>query len=240
MSCSNIDGDLAPFCEPANNTQVSPGEKVIGRLVNALLKTITNSDRTVKWDSSFFTDASTLIQIQADFSPSSGEDATPLADDGFTSNSLRATTTSYEWTVSSSILNSTDSNGVNAQLYIVVATSDGGSENRTLGPLVRVLPAGSTSSESSAAGPNLVAIIVPVVVGVLLLMAIAGFLLMKRRNPDWTLRGMVGMGKRNGYGSRSERAVGAGGAGAGGVQMGDMGISRPQDGRNVFREEIKR
>jgi LPXTG-motif cell wall-anchored protein len=89
----------------------------------------------------------------------------------------------------------------------------------------------------------LAAIIVPVVVGVLLLMAIAGFLFMKRRNPGWKLGSMFGMGKGDGYGSRKsrgERAVGTGNTGLGGMQMGDLGISRPQDGRNVFREEIKR
>ncbi|ETS76787.1 hypothetical protein PFICI_12174 [Pestalotiopsis fici W106-1] len=224
MNCSNIDGDVAPFCEPANNTEAKPGDRLI-----------------VTWDPSFFANNSVLVQIQANFSPSSGSDPTPQDDDGFTSNSLRAGTGSYSWDISSSVLNSTSENGVDAQLYIVTAAADGETMQRTLGPLVRVVPAASSEDNFSASGgPNLAAIIVPVVVGVLLLMAIAGFLFKKRRNPDWKLRDMFGVGSKDGYGSRKSRAERSLGAGAVGVQMGDMEVSRPQDGRNVFREEMQR
>ncbi|KAH6654798.1 hypothetical protein BKA67DRAFT_659070 [Truncatella angustata] len=230
MSCTNLAGDLAPFCEPANNTEVGPGDKLI-----------------IRWDPSFFGNASTLVQIQADFGPAAGDDPTPLADVGFTSNSLRAATGSYQWVVSDSILNSTaaDAGGISAQLYIVAAAADGGVENRTLGPLVRVLPteSGGGESGSGSAGPNLVAIIVPVVLGVLLLMAVVGYLFMKRRNPGWKLRSVFGIGKGIGYGSRksrAERAIDTGGVAGNGVQMGDLGISGPTSGRNVFREEMRR
>ncbi|KAI4599974.1 hypothetical protein KJ359_001075 [Pestalotiopsis sp. 9143b] len=224
MTCSNTDGDFVPFCEPANNTEAKPGDKV-----------------TVTWDPSFFANGSILVQIQADFSPSSGSDPTPLDDDGFTSNSLRAGTGSYSWAISSSVLNSTSAAGVNAQLYIVGAAADGETTQRTLGPLVRVVPASSSSADSSGSGgPNLVAIIVPVVVGVLLLMAIAAFLIKKRRDPGWKLRSMFGVGNSDAYGSRKSRVERSMGAGSNGLQMGDVEISKPQDGRNVFREEMQR
>ncbi|KAF3006236.1 hypothetical protein E8E14_003862 [Neopestalotiopsis sp. 37M] len=224
MTCSNIDGELAPFCGPANKTEAKPGDRVI-----------------VTWDPSFFTNSSVLVQIQADFSPSSGSDPTPQDDDGFTSNSLRAGTGSYSWDISSSVLNSTSATGVDAQLYIVAAATDGENTQRTLGPLVRVVPASSTGDDSNVtSGPNLAAIIVPVVVGVLLLIAIAGFLLKKRRDPGWKLSNIFGMGSREGYGSRKSRIERSMGAGAGGLQMGNVESSRPQDGRNVFREEMQR
>lgn len=201
----------------------------------------------VTWDASYFGDSSTLVQIQADFNPSSGEDPTPLDDSGFTSNSLRAGTGSYSWTISESLLNSTtaDAAGVDAQLYIVVTTADGGTENRTVGPLFRVVPGNSTGNadgEGDGNGPNLVAIIVPIAIGVLVLLAVVAFLFMKRRNPDWRLASMFGRGKGDGYGSRKSRTERAAGSatGANGVQMGDLGISAPQGGRNVFREEIRR
>lgn len=195
------------------------------------------------WDPSYFGDSSALVQVQADFTPSSGEDPTPLDDAGFISNSLRAGTGSYSWAISSSILNSStsDAGGINAQLYFVVSTGDGGSENRTLGPLVRVVPI-SSSDTGSGSGPNLVAIIVPVVVGALVLMAIAAFFIMKRRKPEWKVGSMFSLGKTPGYGSRksrSERAVGMEMSGNA-VQVGDVGVSKPQEGRNVFREEIRR
>ncbi|KAI0128354.1 hypothetical protein BJ170DRAFT_324569 [Xylariales sp. AK1849] len=223
MACSNIDGAFAPFCAPANATQLTPGQTVI-----------------VSWDTSYFGDASALIQIQADFSSSSGD--VDQGDAGFTSNSLRAGTGTYGWDVSSSILNNS-TKAVDAQLYIVMTASDGTSENRTKGPLVQVVPTG-LSDDGSSDSPNLVAIIVPTVLGVLVLMAIGFYLVMKRRNPGWKLRQMVGMGKSDGYGSRksrAERSAGTMGAGTGtGVQMADMSISKPEDGRNVFREEMRR
>lgn len=244
MTCSNTDGDFVPFCEPANNTEAKPGDKLTGKSSKfADYNTSFQSTdwNPVTWDPSFFANGSVLVQIQADFSPLSGGDPTPLDDDGFTSNSLRAGTGSYSWAISSSVLNSTSASGVNAQLYIVGAAADGETTQRTLGPLVRVVPASSSSDGSSGSrGPNLVAIIVPVVVGVLLLMAIAAFLIKKRRDPGWKLRSVFGMGSNDGYGSRKSRVERSMGAGSSGLQMGDVEISKPQDGRNVFREEMHR
>jgi hypothetical protein len=33
MACSNTNGDLAPFCQPANNTEFKPGEEIKGEFL---------------------------------------------------------------------------------------------------------------------------------------------------------------------------------------------------------------
>ncbi|KAI1841244.1 hypothetical protein JX265_010144 [Neoarthrinium moseri] len=214
MSCTNIDGDLAPFCLPTSDAQVTAGEQLF-----------------VSWDPDFFGDPSTLVQIQADFSPSSGEGKS-TGENAFSSNALRAATGSYGWDIRQSVLgNGTDS--VNAQLYIAVVSTDGSTQNRTTGPLIKVVSPTAPSSDSNG-GVNIVAIIVPVVVGVLILAAIGGYLCAKRRDPGWSLKGMFGLGKTRT--PKSALPV----AGTREVQMTDMSMGKPQDGRNVFREEIRR
>jgi hypothetical protein len=152
---------------------------------------------------------------------------------------LRAGTGSYGWDVAQSVL-ANNATVMNAQLYIVVTSTDTDTENRTKGPLVQVVAVGA--SVPSVGDVNVVAIVVPTVLGVLSLMFLVWYLWMRRRNPGWTFRSVLGMSRNEGYGTRkskAQRTGPAGGVGSQGVRMGDMDM-RPGVGRNVFREEIRR
>jgi hypothetical protein len=249
------------------------------RLSPSPRSTRTNHSSVVTWDPSYFNSSDTMVQIQADFSPAPDTgitDPTPDTDTGFTSGTVRADAGSYVWNVSSSqaALYSGGASStwtMDAQLYIVQTnTTSGSNETRTLGPLLRIVPGttmagenattsptagqnelGDSGPDMSASGLNLVAVLVPLGVGLLLLAALAAYLYNSRRKrlrqqqqqgmsgadapvaASWTLRGRHGPGKDGGavegYGMESRA-----------VPMDDIGISRPRDGRNVFQAEIQR
>lgn len=138
-----------------------------------------NTSRIVVWDPTYFNGSDTMVQIQADFSPSLAGGLT--ADTGFTSDMMRADAGSYVWNVSSSQAtllptgsrsSSLSLSSMDVQLYIVQVAANstttttnttnatdgdgsGTSETATarlLGPVLRVVSADAASDSSATDG----------------------------------------------------------------------------------------
>ncbi|KAK3323788.1 hypothetical protein B0T19DRAFT_443260 [Cercophora scortea] len=254
--CSNINGANAPFCSPTEGTRLEVGKTI-----------------DVTWDPSFFNSTTTpQIRVQAEFSPAKGATG---GSDGFTTDAIDVTAGRYTWTILPSYLNHRDHSGPrSAQLFLANPTdtdNDGtfDAQDRVAGPRVEIISSSNTTTSPTSPndptnndmrmmGPNPLSIALPVSLGILVLLLIGGYFLLKRRaqrnNPEagaggFGIRGIFSR-RNGGYGigqSRAQRLprdpvtiihsthMNAGGGG-GMMRMQTMG----EGGRNVFREEMSR
>ncbi|ORY59220.1 uncharacterized protein BCR38DRAFT_445939 [Pseudomassariella vexata] len=105
----------------------------------------------------------------------------------------------------------------------------------------------NSSGSKTGNGINPAAIVLPVIFGVMLLGLTGWYLLMKRWDPGFSLRTLVtvGKGKKNKVPAVASSWVGMRDVGAGtGTGVGAGAVSglyaKPKDGRNVFRDEMRR
>ncbi|KAI1337141.1 hypothetical protein F5Y15DRAFT_426046 [Xylariaceae sp. FL0016] len=236
--CDNRAGPLAPFCQPVNNTQLTAGSTI-----------------DVTWDPSFFGSPDALIQLSGQLTPLDGSGAAAAASSGqkgFVSDELRAGDGKYTWTIPDSYLDDGGNGGQGWQAALGFAVSNSASGVQTLiqGPTVQL-----ARSSSAGASVNVAAIVVPVVAGTVLLVLAAAYLLMRRRDPDFSVRGLLPRGLRRsggaggagggaGYGAKKsirERMAAAGGATVQRQPLGyDGGVVAPAPGENVFQRELRR
>lgn len=212
MSCTNLDGEFAPFCRPTNRAELDSTNKV-----------------QVSWDTSFFQNASSdLLRIQVNYTSEDGSE-TDVAQAGFASPWLRTYTGTYGWNIQKGFLS--DGQSIMAQLYIVT------SDDSIKGPEIKlVAPTESASGDRETPKVNPAVIAVPVVLGTLLMGLIAVYLFKRRRNPEISLRDMFK--RREGYGIKKSKGERTTAMQMGGM-MGNASAVVPS-GRNVFREEMKR
>jgi hypothetical protein len=241
---------------------VSPSPHLIPPLLKPPTYAIRN---TVTWSDTYFSNASTSVQIQGTYHDGSGE--------GFTSPRMLASRGFYTWTIDSALLTGRDTPlpSMNVSLSLAYFQDLYGNDvEQVPGPTVMVTSTPFDDPKDSGGGggdkPNVVAIAVPIVV-IVVFLALAGLCIW-----SWRRRGTVPVlgalkrrstgGGGQGYGVRQSRAQRVGGeagmgamvgAGAddkkGGVELTDRESWSPgtspagnggQEGRNVFREELRR
>ncbi|KAJ9133883.1 hypothetical protein NKR23_g10492 [Pleurostoma richardsiae] len=220
--CSNYQGFDAPFCLPRRGSVIAPGRSYY-----------------VTWDPSWFADGSTQLQVQGEY-PSGV---------GFTTGNISASTGYYVWSIDSDLLTEQGASELTVQLSLIDMQYSG--QSVAEGPAVTVSDAAADVSPHGGSSGKTVAIAVPVVIGVVALLA-AGFCLW-----SWRRHGRIlgfgggsssGGGKSGqGYGVRQSRSQRVGGAAvpvdtdkSRGIQLTDRESWSPTQGRNVFREEIER
>ncbi|KAK3688233.1 hypothetical protein B0T22DRAFT_535454 [Podospora appendiculata] len=232
--CENINGANAPFCSPTEGTRLEVGKTI-----------------DVTWDPTFFNSSTTpQIRVQAEFSPSKNPKTGETGgSDGFTTDAIDVATGRYTWTILASYLEP-DARSRSAKLFLATPTdtdNDGtfDAQDRLAGPRVQIISANTTTSPNNdnnnnkSMGPNPLSIALPVSLGVLVLLLIGGYFLLKRRaqnNP-----GAGGIRHIFSRGSRAQRLprdpvtiIHSTHMNAG-MRMQTMGESR-----NVFREEMSR
>lgn len=277
LACNVYQGVDAPFCQPQSGSQLNPGKTYYGGLSPVLIHnlqtpplspknktpTYTPQYHTVTWSDTYFSNASTAVEVQGTYHDGSGA--------GFTSPRVAAGTGFYAWTIDGTLLDSPRDGGDRpaSSLRVSLALASfqdlyGGALAAVPGPTVLVVAstAAQEAGSGAAARPNAAAIAVPVValVVVLPLAALAVRSWRRRRGDAGPVLGAPG--GRHGYGVRQNRArraaaggeivVGRGpvddkkaGGVAGAVELTDRDSWSPAtspagDGRNVFREEVER
>ena len=201
------------------------------------------------WDPTYFSSPNQQVEVQVDYG----------AGDGVSSTFLNAADGFYVWAVDPKLLQKSPVNA-NVTLFLSYRHNTGsGPEDLRVprgGSALTVIPAPATRTSVSP-----LAIALPVVIGVVVL-GLAGFCFWSwRRHGQLPLIGALASRRRaQGYGvrkSHSQRtgaaaglSVGTGaGAGAAGARGGKSGAGiqltpreswSPTQGRNVFREEIRR
>ncbi|CAJ2504426.1 Uu.00g118200.m01.CDS01 [Anthostomella pinea] len=174
-------------------------------------------------------DLAPFCQLTNGSKPNSGSTYKKEGQDGFAVPDLRAGDGKYSWQI-------LDTYRANGQDTLALVDTASGNETLTPGPHVQLVRAKSS-------GPDVLAIVLPVLFRVLVLGLVGAYLFKRRRNPEFTLRGMLPGGRAGagaGYGAKQsirERMAAAGGAT---VQMGPVDYSRPRDGQNVSRDELRR
>ncbi|KAL2200143.1 hypothetical protein P885DRAFT_73976 [Corynascus similis CBS 632.67] len=223
---SNADvGPFEPFCLPKDGSELHPGETYY-----------------ITWSPTYFSPQSMLVRLQAIYSPaddnqqamapsssfpvSGRTETTTLM--GFTSADIPASVGFYPFTIPPDFLTSRGSSSQRYNITFVLAlsvneaddTGEAGDEKDGIllttwrGPTVYVTPA---SPGDGGKGPNLVAILVPIVVGLAVVAGASFCVFSWRRHGRMPLAGVVFSGGKRGGGpgygerqSRSER-VGSGG-----------------------------
>ncbi|KAK3390114.1 hypothetical protein B0H63DRAFT_464806 [Podospora didyma] len=242
--CDNNNPASGPFCSPRDGAQLQVGKTV-----------------DVIWNPAFFNSSfPRQLRVQADFS-TRPEDAVKGGADGFTSRLLNVSTGRFTWNVLSEYLGDSSRAGASrpARLFITqpapdeeddegdegdgiarpVSTSTrAGGENRIAGPRVQLI-AGPNALGSSM--PNPLTIALPIVFGVLTVLIMVGFVLFKRRKPDFSFKNIfTRRGRVNGYGERKSRGQRVRGMDIKhhvGMNTLPTGVDRD---RNVFQEEMRR
>ncbi|KAK1977740.1 hypothetical protein LZ30DRAFT_691925 [Colletotrichum cereale] len=214
-----------PFCSPKVDSELEGGKTY-----------------WVTWDTALFPSPKTMIQVQGDF----GVTDTIEPGHGFTSLLLPASQGHFAWAAAG--YDMAPDEALEVRLFLAVTANNGTITGRHGGPRVRVV---NNSHKDSGRlrrrrGPNVLAIVLPLVFGGLALAGIAWFVWWYGRR-----RGMFGSRGR-GYGigkSRGQRAVDAKiGLGDGAFSSPDRGVEmmppppRPPrlSGGNVFRNELDR
>lgn len=197
------------------------------------------------WDPGYFNPRNAQVEVQVDYG----------AGDGISSTSLFAAQGYYIWTVDPKLLQRSPANA-NVSLYLSYQRSTGGGITEDVrvprgGLALTVIPAPAGGS-----GVSPLAIALPVVIAVVLL-GLAGFCFWSwRRHGRLPLIGALasrrqsqGYGVRKSHSQRTGAAAGLSvGTGAGaarakggaGIQLTPRESWSPTQGRNVFREEIRR
>ncbi|KAK2041420.1 hypothetical protein LZ31DRAFT_625701 [Colletotrichum somersetense] len=227
-----------PFCSPKVDSKLEGGKTY-----------------WVTWDASLFPNPKTMIQVQGDF----GVTDKIEPGHGFTSLQLPASQGHFAWAAAGYDMAPEES--LEVTLFLAVAGGNGTITDRHRGPRVRVVNRSrkghgdrdrgdGNRDRDRRRGPNVLAIVLPLVLGGLALSGIGWFVWWYGRR-----RGMFGSRGR-GYGigqSRSQRAVDAklglgGGAFSSPPDRGAVEMMPPQaktpalssEGNNVFRNELDR
>ncbi|CAK7226315.1 hypothetical protein SCUCBS95973_006160 [Sporothrix curviconia] len=110
--CSNVDGDLAPFCAPSNGSTLNPGATYY-----------------VTWDASYFAKApNTTVIITGNFF---NETTGAVTTQAFSSTTLAAAWSFYAWNVDANLLN----RNIRVSLSYIAS---GNSSVHVIGPIVTV------------------------------------------------------------------------------------------------------
>ncbi|KAK1992723.1 hypothetical protein LX36DRAFT_644353 [Colletotrichum falcatum] len=219
-----------PFCAPKLDTKLDGGKTY-----------------WVTWDSGLFTSRA-MVQVQGDY----GVTDTIAPGHGFTSLLLPASQGHFAWAAAG--YNMPPEEALEVRLFLAVVARNGTITRRHAGPRVRIVNRSANDSSPGdrdagrrRRGPNVLAIVLPLVLGGVALGGIGWFVWWYGRR-----RGMFGS---RGYGigqSRGQRAVDAK------IGLGDGAFSTPPDragavemmpppprpptltGTNVFRNELNR
>ncbi|EFQ26964.1 hypothetical protein CGRA01v4_07961 [Colletotrichum graminicola] len=215
-----------PFCSPKVDSELEGGRTY-----------------WITWDTALFPSPKTMIQIQGDFNATD----TIEPGHGFTSLLLPASQGHFAWAAAG--YNMAPNEALEVRLFLAITANNGTITGRHGGPRVRVVNRSRKDSGERGRGrrgPNVLAIVLPLVLGGLALGGIGWFVWWYGRR-----RGMFSSRGR-GYGigqSRSQRAVDAKlGLGGGAFSSPDRGVEmmppppKPPtlSGDNVFRKELNR
>ncbi|KAK1752235.1 hypothetical protein QBC47DRAFT_405439 [Echria macrotheca] len=252
--CVNFDGPNAPFCSPTEGQSIT-----VGRTFE------------VSWDPTWFNSSETpMVFVQADFGVPDTTNPADGGQDGFTSDLIPTNVGRFTWNVLPEYL-APGFAAVPAALFLAEPslTNITTRGNRIPGPRVELVSGtgqpltdapNSDSANNVSTGANPVAIILPVVFGVLTLCSLGLFVWVKRRYPDfWTnlmsfrfRRWPAGRGGGGGRGgmfgrSKSQKLRGQDikviNTDMNGLRMNAMamnGALNAERDRNVFREELRR
>lgn len=243
MFCDSYVGE-SPFCQPKRGTQLNPDKSYY-----------------VTWSSETFSNKSALVEIQGDYQNGTGftSELLPVTQGywvwkvdkdilgGLGNTPLNVTLYLASWEPE-------DGDGVDEI------------EFRKAGPTVYVVRESAVPVDRAASGVNAIAVAVPVAIGSVILFAIIFFFWRWRQGKGMPFGAFKRRSTAQGYGvrqSRSERVGGGGLGGTGvpddkpapsvGIQLTDrdswsptsptaprLGGNDSQQGRNVFREELRR
>ncbi|KAK0715104.1 hypothetical protein B0H67DRAFT_644892 [Lasiosphaeris hirsuta] len=248
--CDNFDGPNAPFCSPTPNQQLT-----VGRTFE------------VTWDPNYFNSTEVpMVRVQADFGVAPSANLLGGAD-GFTSELINVSTGRFTWNILADYL-AAGFASTPARIFLEEPslTNETTRGLRTVGPRVELVsstgrplrdppppppPAGSVDNGPVGVGANPIAIVLPVVFGVLTLVLLGGCVWFRRRHPDFgrgwfTFRRGGRWRGGAGYGvgrSKSQRVRGQDikviNTDINGLRMNAMAMNGDRD-RNIFREEMRR
>ncbi|KAK3934995.1 hypothetical protein QBC46DRAFT_367859 [Diplogelasinospora grovesii] len=237
LACTMYQGLDEPFCSPKRGSLLYPGYTYY-----------------ITWSPSYFASPNTTIQWQSIFS--TGE--------GVASDSMPASTGFYAWSIRSDFLTTRNTTSLNLTMQLAYQDPETSSPNDWIpltGPTVFITTPPAGMGASGGASPNVIAIAVPVVVGVVVLLLAGVCVWSYRKNGRVPIVGGGLKRRSTGYGerqSRSERVAAAAAAaatdkksavGVGGVELTDRDSwgtpqqaqqGKGQGGGNVFREELRR
>ncbi|OAA66803.1 hypothetical protein SPI_01379 [Niveomyces insectorum RCEF 264] len=229
LACANIQGTLAPFCQPQAGSELVPGHTYY-----------------ITWDPAYFA-AGVTIDIETQYANNVGSlEAAVPAREGV-----------YAWTVTPTVLAEQNATALNVSLYLSYAETVNGAPEamRVVGPTVTVtktlssaVPVPPTAKRVSA-----LAIALPVVLGLAALSLLLGFCawsyrhhgrlpciggLVSKRTSSFSAKGY---GVREDYYGRQRRSGGGGVKPALTTTVEAVDETAGSKGpTNVFREELRR
>ncbi|KAK4183447.1 hypothetical protein QBC35DRAFT_518203 [Podospora australis] len=221
--CTNPPESPTPFCEPREGAQLRTGQTI-----------------EIIWSPLFFATGPNSrprqIRVQAEFFPSSSSNTSSTL--GFTSTLLSPSSGRFAWTILDSYL-PPSINSLTASLAIAEPFTDSDGNGTVLegndsfpGPRVTILRSTGAQQPNSGSnknnnttnaanrgaiggGPSPLAIVLPVIFGVLTIIVMVGCVFFRRKNPGFRMRdwvsGMMNRSGRGGFGSTN----GGGGGGKG-------------------------